>query len=134
MNKTILVKAYFSEINSTPRQSMLKSDPWGNPNAPTNEPKNADSEVKANKCIVDSERLQRDLDLAIALLNESGYEVQSVVPIISGAYNYQYQDQEISSYARPFTKTEAISDGVSYGYGYGYSYTDSLIVIARKQS
>ena len=134
MNKTILVKAYFKDANITPKKASIKADPWGNPDAPSKEPKTDKTEVKIPDCCVDSERLQIDLDVAISRLNDSGYEVHSIVPVISGAYSYQYRDDEISSSARLMGNTEAIDGGVSYGYGYGYSFTDSLIVIARKMT
>jgi len=83
-------------------------------------------------CEIDTDRLATDLEQVISSLNNEGYKVQSITPVISGAYNYKYQDQGISSSARILGKTEAVSGGASYGYGYGYSFTDSLIVIAEK--
>ncbi|WP_076415029.1 hypothetical protein [Shewanella sp. UCD-KL12] len=134
MNKTILVKAYFKDTNETQKKPAIKPDVWGSSDAHPKTPKNDKTEVQKPESCVDSERLERDLGLALVSLNGSGYEVHSIVPVISGAYSYQFRDDEITSSPRLMGDTEAVAGGVSYGYGYGYSYTDSLIVIARKMT
>jgi len=73
-------------------------------------------------CEIDGEALEYDLQNAITKLNESGYEVQSVTPIISAKYDYKWKEH-----------TGSHNHGGS-GYGYGYSYTEGLIVIGKKSS
>jgi hypothetical protein len=69
-----------------------------------------------SKCRIDGERLAMDVEKAVRTLNSEGYEVVTIVPAISGAYNYR-----------------GVRGGWSgYGYGYGYSYTEGLIIVARK--
>jgi hypothetical protein len=71
-----------------------------------------------SECRVDSQRLAEDLSSAVKTLNDEGYEVVSVTPVTSGAYEYK--------------KGTFWGEGEGgYAYGYGYSYTNSLIVTAR---
>jgi hypothetical protein len=83
-------------------------------------------------CEIDSERLARDLQKIVSSLNQDGYSIKFITPVISGAYNYQFKAGKITSSPRIFSETEAVKGGASYGYGYGYSYTDSLLVHATK--
>lgn len=77
---------------------------------------------------IDSERLAKDLEIAINKLNDEGYEVANITPVISGKYNYDYKtDKNYST-----SEKHSYGWGYGYGYGYGYSYTDSLIIIAKK--
>jgi hypothetical protein len=69
-----------------------------------------------SNCQIDGERLAIDIAKAVHKLNADGYEVVSIVPAVSGAYNYR-----------------GVRDGWSgYGYGYGYSYTEGVIIVTRK--
>lgn len=70
---------------------------------------------------IDGERLAEDLAQLTHELNEDGYEVINVVPIISGAYHWQYESQGVTSRPRMFLGTEAVSGGGGYSYGYGFS-------------
>lgn len=72
---------------------------------------------------IDSGRLARDLQATVSMLNEEGYEVLTVTPVTSGAYDWNY---DVSSGGNDYNGYGG------YGYGYGYSYTDSLIVVAKK--
>lgn len=73
-------------------------------------------------CEIDGERLAQDIEKAIANLNSQGYEVVSVTPLTSGAYNWAYKTGG-SSHA-----------GWGYGYGYGFSYTEGVTVVAKKST
>ncbi|WP_323018033.1 hypothetical protein [Castellaniella sp.] len=85
-------------------------------------------------CEIDGEKLSEDLSTAIDSLNREGYEVVSILPIISGKYAYKYQAQGISSSQRALGDTEKVSGGASYGFGYGYSYTEGVSIVARRVS
>jgi hypothetical protein len=65
---------------------------------------------------IDGEAFAKEVEQAIAQLNKEGYEVQSVLPITSGQYNWR-ASRELH---------------LSYGYGYGYSFTEGAIIIGRK--
>jgi hypothetical protein len=82
--------------------------------------------------IIDSNRLSEDLNKLITKLNEDGFEVVNITPIISGNYQYKWQAQGITSSKRLLSETEKVQGGASYGFGYGFSYTDSLLVHAKK--
>jgi hypothetical protein len=131
MNKVILVKAFFLEgLEKSEDLSTQKDDPWAaNPQKKESDNKSAKIHVEKK---INSEKLASDLELALAELYEAGFSLKEVVTVTSGAYGYKYKEDEITSFARPFTGTEAVNGGASYGYGYGYSYTDSLIVIGVK--
>jgi hypothetical protein len=64
---------------------------------------------------IDGEQLTWDLQKAIAQLNNDGYEIVSVTPVISGYGTYK-----------------AETGAFGYSYGYGYSYTEGVIIVARK--
>ena len=83
---------------------------------------------------IDGERLATDVANTVAQLNQNGYEVVTIFPVISGNYFYKYQSQGISSSKRIMSETEQVSGGASYGYGYGYSYTEGVTIIVRKIS
>jgi hypothetical protein len=80
-------------------------------------------------CKIDGERLTSDINEAVNHLNEHGYEVQSVLPIISGAYDFKYEYKESHGSGSTFE-----GGGFGYGYGYGYSYTEGVTIIARKSA
>jgi len=83
---------------------------------------------------IDGEKLANDLQAAIQELNDDGYNIKSITPVISGEYDYKYQAKGISSSPRLIGNTEAVSGGASYGYGYGYSYTECFIIVASKNT
>jgi hypothetical protein len=122
MNKVILVKAFFcDDIEQVQSQKVQKGDPWGSPSKKTVlTPNEGHVEQRVN-----AQRLASDLEDALGTLYSEGYTLKEVVTVSSGVYGYKFKDDEITSFARPFTGTEAVNGGASYGYGYGYSYTDS---------
>ena len=77
-------------------------------------------------CIVDSKRLADDLSKVVNELNNSGFNVTAITPVISGHYD-THQSCKSSGLG-------AATPGQSYGvsFAYGYRYTDSLIVVASK--
>lgn len=66
---------------------------------------------------IDGERLSNDVANAVKALNEEGYEVVAVIPVISGEYSWARGRQ---------------GNIGGYGYGYGYSYTEGVSIIAKK--
>lgn len=78
-------------------------------------------------CRIDGKRLSNDIGDAVASLNTEGYEVQSVSPITSGKYNFQYEAKEAHS-----SGSVLQGGGYGWGYGYGYSYTEGVTIIAKK--
>lgn len=74
-------------------------------------------------CRIDGKRLADDLAKTIRDLNTEGYEVVSVTPITSGAYDWKYELKSGGFQNNGYG---------GYGYGYGYSFTNSLIVTAKK--
>ncbi|ANU38282.1 hypothetical protein RJD38_18925 [Vibrio scophthalmi] len=135
MNKVVLVKSYFvalgKEVTVKIPTGETKTGLFGGQKEVTRKEKQW-KQTGWSDCEIDTDRLATDLEQVINSLNREGYKVQSVTPVMSGAYDFKYQAQGISSSARIMGNTEAVSGGASFGYGYGYSYTDSLIVIAEK--
>jgi hypothetical protein len=76
---------------------------------------------------IDGELLTDDINKAVTTLNEEGYEVQSILPITSGAYAFKYDYKAAYSSGSIFE-----GGGWGYGYGYGYSYTEGVTIVARK--
>ncbi|WP_386685701.1 hypothetical protein [Lonepinella sp. MS14437] len=83
-------------------------------------------------CEIDGERFSKDIEEAVVGLNNDGYEIVSILPIVSGNYNYHYQAQGIKSERRLLSETEKVTGGASFGYGYGYSFTEGATIIAKK--
>lgn len=84
-------------------------------------------------CKIDGEKLSEDLSTAISSLENDGYEIISITPIISGDFNYEYKSMSLDSSARMLRETEKLSGSGGYGYGYGFSYTEGLLVLAKKK-
>ncbi len=42
-------------------------------------------------CLIDGQRLAKDLAQMVSALNNEGYEVVSVTPVTSGAYDWKYE-------------------------------------------
>lgn len=80
-------------------------------------------EVGHSDCQVDAVRLSNDLARAVEEYNDKGFEVVSVTPIISGAYNFKVQ--EGTGYKKHAFKA-------TYAFGYGFSFTEGLTVIFKK--
>ncbi len=117
-NKVVYVKAKFKPIGK-----------WETVQVPTGEKKKGlfgEKEVlKEEKkwvqtgfsdCEVDGDALAQDITQAIERLNSEGYEVQTVLPVISGNHEGYYNHQM----------------HYSYGYGYGWSYIEGAIIIAKR--
>lgn len=88
-------------------------------------------QVGWSDCEIDGERLNHDINTALEQLNQEGFELVAIVPIISRGYNYKYQVGGMSYFREKFRETVR-SEGVNYGFGYGYSYTEGVSVIAKK--
>ncbi|WP_428035099.1 hypothetical protein [Amphritea sp.] len=135
MDKVVYVKAYFrpigKEITVNVPTGETKKGMFGGEKQITRKEKQWKS-TGWSDCEIDGERLTEDLQRTIEALNKEGYSIKSITSILSGAYNYQYQAEGITSSPRFLSDTEAVKGGASYGYGYGYSYTESLIVHAAK--
>ena len=119
MNKVVFVKAYFSpigknEVVKVPTGEKKKGFLGGESAVMKEEKKWV--QTGFSDCIVDKDRLTKDLQEAVKLLNKDGWEVVSVTEVTSGNYSYKYYDGSTGS----------------FGYGYGYSYTDGLMVVARE--
>lgn len=69
-------------------------------------------------------------NLLIHVQNE-GFSVESITPIISGVG--QFQCGRIDQKGAQLTKWLKPSVG-SYGYGFGYSYTNGFMILAKKTS
>lgn len=109
--KVVFVKSYFAKIETDKREQMWAAKP-------------KTSEFEYSTCKIDSERLNADLEQAITALNQQGYKVMQITPVISG--DFAFKDH--------FSDPHLLGNGVSTegGYGYGFSYTDSLIVLAEQ--
>lgn len=71
---------------------------------------------------IDGQRLTNDIAAVAQTLNNDGYNILSIMPVTSGAYN---SDREYQTDA-------SLQAGWGYGYGYGYSYTEGVVIIACK--
>lgn len=80
---------------------------------------------KRSSTTVDINDLRQKIEDACERLIADGYEIHTIMPIISGAYNYR--DIESSKRTLGATITEKMDGG---GWGYGYSYTDGAIITA----
>lgn len=136
-NKVVYVKAFFRPVGKNvtvkvPTGDKKKGLFGGEKDVMTKETRW--EQTGWSDCLIDGERLSKDIGTAIKTLNQEGYEVVTIMPIVSGSYNYQYQSQGISSNRRVLSETEKVSGGASYGYGYGYSYTEGVSIIAKRIS
>ncbi|WP_299808516.1 hypothetical protein [uncultured Shewanella sp.] len=109
--KIVLVKSYFAKIETDKREEMWAAKP-------------KTSEFEYSTCKIDNQRLNTDLQLAIESLNNDGYKVVQITPVLSG--DFAFEDH--------FSDPHLLGNGVttSGGYGYGFSYTDSLIILAEQ--
>lgn len=108
MNRTVYVPALFKEI----REPRTVQVPGGKRGFLGHERTTEEQWVseRYSDCEIDGERLQQDVQQEVNRLNEEGYDVISLVPVESGAYNWSPE-----------------------GYSYGYSYTEGVIILARKE-
>lgn len=135
MDKVVYVKAYFrpvgKEVTVKVPTGETKKGLFGGEKQVTRKEKQWKN-TGWSDCEIDGEKLAEDLQKTIEALNQEGYSIKSIISVLSGAYNYQYKAEGITSSPRILSDTEAVKGGASYGYGYGYSYTESLIVLAAK--
>lgn len=126
MNKVIHIPAYFESIGKektieVPTGEKKKGFFGGEKDVTRKETKWEQTGWSDSR--IDSKRLAQDLSDAIDTLNKEGFEVVSVTPVTSGAYDWAYKVDTFKGVGE---------GGYAYGYGYGYSYTNSLIVTAKK--
>ena len=126
MNKVIHVPAYFEPVGKektikVPTGEKKKGLFGGEKDVTRKEAKWEQTGWSDSR--IDSQRLAQDLSEAVNTLNQEGFEVVSVTPITSGAYDWAYKVDTFMGQGE---------GGYGYGYGYGYSYTNSLIVTAKK--
>ncbi len=69
---------------------------------------------------MDGLRLTKDIEVAVAALNEKNYEVVDITPITSGRFNYAHEVVGVAT------------GGAGCGYGYGYSFTDGVVITAKR--
>ena len=134
VNRVVLVKAFFETESQKrePKVANKKLDGWFATVAEVNKKEVQQAEPEFTVSKIDSARLAQDLEIAINKLTIEGYVIQNILPVISGAYDYLFKTEEITSSLSFFTGNEKVFGGASFGFGFGYSYTDSLIIIARK--
>ena len=135
-NKVVLVKAHFAmeyeEVSRRVPSGRYEKGLFSQ--KPIMKTVTEQVEKGISKSKIDSKRLASDLQDAINDLNVQGYKIRQILPVISGDYNYLYSNEGISSSYSMFTGNEEISGGASFGLGYGYSFTDSLIIVAEKET
>lgn len=124
MNKVIHVPAYFYPIGKNVTKKVATGETkkgFFGGDKPVKVDKTEWVKTGYSDTEINSERLAEDIEKATTGLNQDGYRVVSVTPVISGAYDRAY-------------KCGPEGDGgYGYGYGYGYSYTNSVIIIAEKK-
>jgi len=67
-------------------------------------------------CEIDSQRLSEDIEKYSNQLANEGYDIISILPVISGSWRHNTN----------------LSGSAGWGYGYGYSYTDGVTIVGRK--
>ncbi|MDR1848647.1 MAG: hypothetical protein LBQ75_01255 [Zoogloeaceae bacterium] len=131
-NKVVYVKAFFKPLGKSVKvKNKNLSREWKKGIL------GSENDEMLSDCEIDGERLSEDVATAIASLNQEGYEVIAVLPVISGNYFYKYQSAvKYQTDRLPFVpdRWETISDSPSYGFGYGFSYTEGVSIIAKKLS
>ncbi len=137
MEKVVAVQAYFAPllkkvIKEVPTGEKKKGF-WGKEKDVVHKEEKWEYTGEYSDCEIDKKRLADDLQKVIEELNNEGYSVKTVIPVVSGSYKWQYQEGRISSSPRVLKETEAISGTTGYSYGYGFSYTDCLLVVAQRQ-
>ncbi len=126
LNKVVYVSAFFEPIGQNKTVKVATGEKKKGLFGGEKEVTRKESQWEQtgwSDCRIDGKRLADDLAKTIRDLNTEGYEVVSVTPITSGAYDWKYELKsggfQNSGYG-------------GYGYGYGYSFTNSLIVTAKK--
>jgi len=83
---------------------------------------------------IDGVRLANDIDAATTALQNEGYEVLTITPVMSGKYAYHVEPGSIESSVGFLRDGYKVSGKGSWAYGYGYSYTEGVLITARKIS
>lgn len=121
MNKVVFVQAYFAPIGKNQVVKVptgeKKKGLFGNETDVTRD-ETRWVQTGFSDTLIDTVRLEKDMQQIVENLNKDGYEVVSVTSVNSGAYNYEYKKEAGAAWG--------------YSYGYGYSYTDGLMIVARK--
>lgn len=130
MNKVVFVEAPFKpileELSVAVRTGEVKRGIFGGEKEVTRKERKV-VQTGVSDSRIDGEALALAVVEKISELNDEGYEVISITPITSGAYEFR----EISSSARMLRETEEIEGG---GYGYGFSFTSGVLLLAAKRS
>ena len=132
MNKIIYVKAHFKPIIEEktikiPTGEKKRGFFGGEKDVLKKEKRMVETGI--SDCEIDGERLSSDIQNEVDCLNREGYEIISIMSVISGKHNHE------TDY---FSDTGSGEDGAGwgwgygYGYGYGYSYTEGVTIIARE--
>ncbi len=74
---------------------------------------------------IDMDDLSRRITDACNGLDEKGYDVLSITPILEGRYSYKTRAGGTGNVATGST------GGWGWGYGYGYSLTDGVVIIGK---
>ncbi|POP70754.1 hypothetical protein [Pseudomonas syringae] len=130
MNKIVYVKAYFKpvgeEVTVKVPTGEIKQGFFGEKEVMRKETRW--QQTGWSDCQIDGERLSKDVEDAVARLNADGYEIQTVLPILSGAYGYALKYR----YEMRHDRTDLDSRDLSYVFSYGYSFTEGVTLVAKK--
>ncbi|WP_059003005.1 hypothetical protein [Pseudomonas syringae] len=132
MNKIVYVKAYFKpvgeEVTVKVPTGEIKKGFFGDKEIMKKETQWQQTGWSDSQ--IDGERLSKDVEDAVARLNADGYEIQTVLPIVSGAYDYalKYRYEIRHDRSDPNSKDQSYV----FGYGYGYSFTEGVTLVAKK--
>lgn len=126
MNKVVYVKAKFKpvgkEVTIKVPTGITKKGLLGGKKELTIEKKEWQQTGWSDREI-DGARLSDEINQAVTKLNQEDYEVVAIQPVISGAYNYAWNE---------YSRGNMHSASTCYSYGYGYSYTEGVTIIAKK--
>lgn len=130
VNKIVYVKAYFKpigeEVSVKVPTGEIKKGFFGDKEIMKKETQWQQTGWSDSQ--IDGERLSKDVEDAVAQLNADGYEIQTVLPILSGAYDYALKYR----YEIRHNRTELNPGDQSYVFGYGYSFTEGVTLVAKK--
>nr|WP_194246626.1 hypothetical protein [Pseudomonas syringae] len=119
VNKIVYVKAYFKpvgeEVTVKVPTGEIKKGFFGDKEIMKKETQWQQTGWSDSQ--IDGEQLSKDVEDAVARLNDDGYEIQTVLPIVSGAYDYALKYR----YEIRHDRSDPNSKDQSYVFGYGYS-------------
>lgn len=84
--------------------------------------------VHGHDHIVDGHRLASETERALQDLDATGYSIVSIVPVVSGRYDYKKYDGRVKKELFTSSPTTAPDTCASWGY----SMTDGVMVVARR--